>query len=110
MTVACADVVAPDGALQLRVNCVVVASASVEVEPRVPVAIEISPGAKSSQLDVLTLDQMSCAFLPETTTVGCAISVANGFGGVEVALGGLVGGGGTGVVGVVCGVFGAPSN
>ena len=92
MTVVCAEVVAPDGALQLSVNCVVVASASVDVEPLIPVAIAMSPGAKSPQLEVLTLDQMSCDFRPFKTAIGSATSVAKGFAGVDVAVGGVTGG------------------
>ncbi len=86
----------------MRVKRVVVASASVEVEPRVPVAIGILPGAKSPQLEVLTLDQMSCDFLPDKTAAGSAMSVAKGLGGVGgVVVGGVVGGV-TGVVGLGC--------
>src|SRR3989344_683730 len=52
VTVACAEVVAPEDALQSSVNRVVVARASVDVEPRVPVAIKKRSGAKSSQSEV----------------------------------------------------------
>ena len=102
MTVVCADVVAPEGAAQSSTNLVVVASASVEVEPVVPVAIKNLLGAKSSQLDVLMLDQMRRDFPPCGTVVGFAISVAIGFGGVVVALGGVIGGITGGIVGLVC--------
>ena len=92
MTVACADVVAPVGALQVRANGVVVASGSVEVEPRVPVAIRKLSGAKSSQTDVPTLDQIRRDFPPVATDVGFAMSVAYGFAGVDVEMGGVTGG------------------
>ena len=99
VTVTCADEVAPDGALQVRANGVVVASGSVEVEPRVPVAIRKLSGAKSSQPEVLTLDQMRRDFPPAVTVAGFATSVAYGFAAVDVATGGATGG----VVGVTPG-------
>ena len=94
--------VAPEGAAQSSTNLVVVASASVEVEPDVPVAIKNLLGAKSSQLEVLMLDQMRRDFPPCETVVGFAMSVAIGFGGVVVALGGVMGGITGGIVGFVC--------
>ena len=97
MTVACAEVEAPVGALQWSANGVVVASGSVDVEPRVPVAIRKLSGAKSSQPEVLTLDQMRRDFPPAVTVAGFATSVAYGFAAVDVATGGATGG----VVGVV---------
>ena len=100
VTVACADEVAPDGALQVRANGVVVASGSVDVEPRVPVAIRKSSGARSSQSDVPTLDHVRRDFPPAATDVGFAMSVAYGFAGVDVEMGGVTGGF-TGCVGCV---------
>ena len=97
--------VAPDVALQFSVNWVVVASGSVDVEPRVVVAIDTLPGAKSSQPDVLTLDQIKRDLPPGKTVDGFAMSVAYGWrtGGVEVGVG--VGFGDTGsCVGVGVGV------
>ena len=85
-------VVAPDGPLQSRLNAVLVASGSVDVEPRVPVAIKKLSGAKSSQPDVLTLVHIKRDFPPVATVEGFATRVAYGFAGVDVALGGVTGG------------------
>ena len=93
-----AVVVAPEGALQSRLNAVVVASGSVDVEPRVPVAMRKLSGAKSSQPEVLTLVHIKRDFPPSVTDVGLATSVAYGFAGVVVAVGGVTGG----FVGCVC--------
>ena len=93
-----AVVVAPVGALQVRTNGVVVASGRVDVEPRVPVAMRKLSGAKSSQPEVLTLAHMRRDFPPSATDVGFAMSVAYGFAGVVVAVGGVTGG----FVGGVC--------